>query len=321
MRWLLLKLRYTEPDEKDKRKELPRRESWMHTRGYAIVFCGLFLVTGLVNIFEVPSIGEYGVYKTSYASLMLLTGLSLGLPVAGAFMLLHSFLDTPFMLERSFYLLPSTSEHLKDLLLLVAMTAALFLLVRRLQRFRRAFKWGVYLNYVSLVLVVYYFSRPFVDDLMGMDCLGGDMQAYIPGGTVQIMESYDYGRTRGLWDKWYTQRTFLTYYSISKDGGQTWHEFMLATFQFGCGGGRLLRNTGQLNDRFFWLWYGQYAILTHDGGSTWNIWQQPGFHHPCEIEQITFTDEQNGRITCRYNEVISGLATDDGGLTWHEVKP
>jgi hypothetical protein len=312
-------------DEKDKRKEMPRRDSWMHKRWYAIVVCGLFFICGLITIFDVPALTQSGVVKPVYHPAIGFTGLLLGLPVTVVFFLLHLALDSAFFDGDSLYLIPSLTDRLLDVVVLCAMTVILFLLVRRLQRFRRVFKWAVYLNYAALMLLliqqnfappgVYYLmaiDRSIACEFFVSDATGIHAYNELQGGLPEASDV--------------SVNSEMITYSITHDRGETWHEFMLATADAGdtCHEATLT-NVGKFNDQFFWVSQGKSAAFTHDGGSTWTLWQgyrQRAFWEAdCLIIEISFTDEQHGTITCNYIETIGFLKSTDGGQTWHEGKP
>jgi photosystem II stability/assembly factor-like uncharacterized protein len=113
-------------------------------------------------------------------------------------------------------------------------------------------------------------------------------------------------------------------YSVTKDQGNTWVEFMRF---YPDESARMpeCENIKALDDQHIWVWEGWLLGITHDGGTTWTLWEPQNswsegkgdnFHL---IMDVQFDDPNTGIMyldTGDTGEASMTVRTEDGGKTW-----
>jgi hypothetical protein len=107
------------------------------------------------------------------------------------------------------------------------------------------------------------------------------------------------------------------FYSISRDEGRTWHQFM--HFRHDDPVPPNCDNIQSSTSNHIWVWTNSLVAVTENTGMDWHTWSKREDCRRCIIESVMFQDSNAGHIELSpiddEGEKIL-LYTEDGGETW-----
>lgn len=116
-----------------------------------------------------------------------------------------------------------------------------------------------------------------------------------------------------------------SFFLLSQDEGNSWDQVMTAHTD-GWDGipPPDCENLGWIDSEFIWFWSGPNVKVTKDSGSTWNEWEwscPSGAECYGWAQNVYFMDKNIGVIKVWPRQSnISEIHTNDGGITWREIK-
>jgi hypothetical protein len=309
---------------------------WLYSRWFACLIGVMVFIGGLAKAFDVaPQKNDYFFRG--------LGNLEVWLLLFGFTSMLWMLISFPFLADGTgtyitsdpyskslLYFAPTPDIYLRSFIFVILISLITIVVIRLLQRWRRVFKWLVYIHLIAYfglwgIIAISRLTTPNTSTIA--ESISHCEKQVMPDLYIRF-EHHSYAeifaeeRNREPMG-WYPPYPFArTIVYISRDTRQTWQEVVNVLNYMGACSEEDPNNVGYLADGLVWFWSLDALLVSHDNGATWRYWLpdfgQTNLGSRYWIDQVTFTDSEHGTmlLTGYTSEIIGELATSDGGQSW-----